>query len=751
MQQNKIISFLDVSFKKQFKQISFSLKKGEDLIIYSSDDSIPYAFKELLILKKRNYDGLINIGGQFLEKNNKDFFLNTKVLSIFSKKNKQNYYSELLYDVLKFSFINNNFIFNIFNDFMKDWKEVSFEYGFDIKKGEIENLKNFNLQKISIYKIFLNSFKFKKIQNLSNHSIEDINNYLDFKISFLKKILNLNSIFEINKFENYLKFQKKFRNKEGQIHELKLKAINLKTQIKNFANTSDYNQALHKKNKIIAELLEKQNKIKNILSKGYDNYVFYNFLLKNFKSKIKLAKKELNEEKKNKNQDSIYKAKVNLLVKIKSKKIFQKYKKYYKFIDNNLLHKFYLSLNNFEYKMFNEIFFFFKRKKHLNFKQYNFVYSEQNFKNDRTHIFNIIKYKNEQNAKELTEKLKIISNVLIKNKRVNINNLSKKTNKFQELYLKNEYYKFNADYKWLKEKNEENLQKQIADESSNILILEKELINYMYNSAKIDKNLFVYIKKQFNLITQSEKEKIEAKISTIKKLTQLQSTIYKINDFIYNKHLDEDNIITKIIYKKEMKDLLSKINIPLKKLWEPFDTLTQEEKINIDFAKYNFYEPEITLVDLEKTLFDQKYVDKLLDFKKPNTSLIIFSNKLINTKKINNFLFIEKGKIIESSFNNSSLIFDTRFAKNFVETNELNLNFLYTINDKNYEEIYNGKKNIEIKNSVVYTSENELILLDATYNDKNNLKNTKLTQIIYLDNVPIIDKTKKNKENYEKY
>ncbi|WP_033161480.1 hypothetical protein [[Mycoplasma] collis] len=741
MNGNKILTFLDVSFKDKLKQINFSLKKGNDLIIYSSDDSLPFAFKELLILKNKNYNGSIFVGDKLLKKNNKDFLLDTKILSVFSRKNNTSYYSKCLYDVLKFSFINNNYTFEIFNDFLKDWKSVSEEYEYDIKQDEISDLIKFTNLKIKYFEEFLNSEYLKNFFKNQSKIINDIENYLEIKINFLKKILNVNTIFEIKKYENYLKYQNKFRNNEGKIHELKIKSLEIKEKIDNFSETSDYNKIVNKKTSIIQDLTKNISKLKKILSNGYDNYEFYKFLVKNFNSKIVLAKKELKNEYKNKNQEAIYKAKVNLLVKIKTKKIFKKYKKYYKYIGNNLLNRFYVSLSKFEYKMFNDVYFLFKRKKHLNSRSYNFFSFENSFKNDKTHIFNIIKYKNQKNYNDLNEKLKTLSLKLSKAKRINTNNFSKKINNYTLLNLKNQFYKYNADYNWAKNQNNEKIKKQIEENTKIIFEIEKKLVNYMYKATKLDKELFLNIKKDYNFLSEEKQRDIEQKIKNIKNLTQLQSTIYKFYDFIYDNHLDEENTIIKIIYKKEMKDLLNKINLSTEKLWQSYSEFTLEEKINLEIAKYSLYKPKISLLNLELTLFDETYIDKLIELKDPNSSLIIFSQHFIDAKKIKNYLFIEKGKIIESSFDNNNLKFESKFAQSFVQNKEFNLNLLYTITDKEYEEIYKSRKNTKINNSTIYTSESDLVLLNVTYERNSELNDKNDNDIINIDDELIIDKT----------
>ncbi|MBN3535060.1 hypothetical protein [Mycoplasma procyoni] len=740
MNEKTILSFTDVSFNNDLKNISFELKRGDDLLIYSSNPNISSAFRDLLVFKNKKYTGTIVVGNSLLQKKSKDFFIPEKVLTVFSNKYKTHYYDKTLFEVLKYSFNTNDHIFKLVNDFRKDWKEVSDEYSFYIKEEEQKYILSKYQKQIEIYELFLGLEEFAKISSPNfecSKNLEFIDSYLDLRIQSLNESLNNITNNEIKQLNIYLEFQNKYRKQEGWIQDLKSNYTEAKKEVENFCNTSEFQINFLSRQEKIDKLEKELQEQKDFLKHGTLTNGIFDSLIKTLKDKWKNAVAERKMLSKKHNQEEYSKAKVNAWVKRKSYSFFKSQKRNFKYISANSLRLIYFALIDFEYQVFHSVFFDFKRGKRHTW-------------HDEISIFESIKGKRfsiQKIKKDNEEKLKLSKSLINKIKK-ELSHLkkekiegSKAIDETERNIKINQFWEKQAEYIWVKEHKTSEIDIDNSKETD-LYELEQKIISYIIKITKIDRSIY-------GLLESDKKGKIvlsdslKTKIKTMMFLSKQSYAIYHPISFIYTSDFDDNKIIKNIIIKNELYNFLEKINIHYEKLWQPYKELTQAEKIKIDIAKLKLYEPAIAVIDLDKTLFDGSYIDELIKWKSPNTSLILFANKPINSS-VNNIIFIDKGKILESTFANKKMSFESEYAKEFMETGNFNSDYKNRITLLDYEEIYNVRKNIQINNSIVYFSENELAVSKIKQR-KEVEKEVQETNFIEIQDTIIIDLTEKKR------
>lgn len=749
MDKNKnSLVFFDVIYKNIFKSISFSLPKGEDLVIYTSNPNVGSALRSLLVYKNNDYNGLIYLGDNLLTKKHSDFYLKDKALTVFADKNKNHYFKKLLFQVLKYSLKTNDFLLQLQQDFRKDWKEISDEYGHLIKEKEID-LTNEML--ISQEDIYINFFSNIEIDKLNKNLTEILNSsqwekyieiYIEKRIEMLNESLNLLTDFELEKINHYFYYQEKFRNKEKTTLVLKEEYKKVEKQFRNLENTSEFAIAMQNKNESLKKLKIDLTNIDNSIKKGTLNKILFNHLKKSLWNKIKLAKKEI---KKFKDISSRDQARLNYWIKWKTYKYFIENKKIILFLSEKDALKLYKELQEYETTIFSDIYFLItQEKRHFNLFKYSKILKKYFFNID------LYKKKSENQIKNLNEqKLEILEKIKIK-KEEKING-SKKVSQILKNETQNSLWEKKAEYFWELKIQKEKMALQIKDFDKTRKILEKNLLNKIYEATKLDNLIFQHVKK---VKIGNWKIIIEEKIQEINYLSQVANSVYKPSTYLYTKDLEENNHIFDILLKDAIYKFVKKEKIDVKKLWKPYDSLSEEERIKIDIAKVSLYRPKIVILDFNKTIFDKKYLKEIIKKKHPETSLIIISNEKINLS-LNNYIFIEKGKIIEQNFKTKIQKFETKYAKEFIKTGKLNLNLISQITDFDFIELFKERKNIVLgvgKN--IYSSHNELAVakLESKFKEETLEFDENLSEEDYIsiDDAIIIDlKAKQEKETKE--
>ncbi|WGI36777.1 hypothetical protein [Mesomycoplasma lagogenitalium] len=739
-----ILSLIDVSFKDKLRNVNLEIKRGESIIIFSSDSSLPYSFRDLLVFKNKKYSGVIKIGNSFLKRKSSDFFVNEKVLSIFSDNRKNHYFDKPLFEVMKYSLETNEHNFKLIQDFRKDWKEISEEYEFYIKENEEKFTSSLFLKQIKIYDEFLNSIDEKEIFTQKGKKIDFqiLNNYLDKRIAMLNKSLSTISYYEVKKYNSYLDFQRKYRNHEGKLQNLKTDYKKVEKEVFNFANTSEFNIENDKKGKILFDINAEIKKELDFLKYGNFSNGFYKLLIKALKLKIIRSRKELKLARKTKKIDDINKAKINYWVKTETYKLFKKNRKHFKYIDDKNLKGLYKTIQDFEISYYNEVFFDFKRGKKIH---WNESLKKIDSSKEKRYSLRRIKEMNQMKIEETKEKINNLYRELEKNKKIKVLG-SKEIDKSAKNIKENDLLEKKADYFWEINQSNSSLTDSITINVQNNKKLEQQIIKRVLQSMKIDRHLFSLLQKNKQKLNKIPAE-IKKKIEEVKNLDFHAFEIYHPLSFVYTKDFDENSLIQKVIIKNELFAFLESINMNSDKLWIPYSQLSLKDRIKIDIAKLKLYSPDVVIVDLRRTIFDHSYIDEMIKYKDEKTTLLIFSDKYFKSS-VNNYIFIEKGKIIEQALNNRNLIFETEYAKKFMEDKKFHLEILEKISLMDYEEIYNSRKSYKINNSLVYTSENDVAMLKLIDESKENQDEFVLEKndVLDIEDTVIIDLSSKSKE-----
>lgn len=674
---------------ENFDHFTFNFLKGEDTLIYSSDQRLWSKFKQILI-KNNEYQGIIFSDGEVLNKqiNKNKFYFD------FLTKSEYDDYK----DLSVFNFLRQRFLTRTNSEYLKEKisierkflqeKHFNFELAFFEQQNysKLLNLilekleKEFEDQKMSesdflynLKKIWILIWQFKssyykyyqdKLDNLSKLEKP----YLNFISKLDKNVVALNSVIDIYYLEHY-----KRKNQEKQSNSQK-QPIFVKT------------------NSFFSYFLKKKLK-KN---KGFNGNKSIFYLLK------KLLKNDIKEATKD------FKIKKDKLIKIfiiLNKKFLRLWKR--KFI--------FASKNSYDSVLFYDYWFGWL---HMNFaKIVDDVNSDKSYWVKK--FFNL-------HFKATSFKYKdIFSNLF--------NKIFEYKNKRKEIY----YSK-----KEVLEQKEE-IRKKFEDSRTywtylNSLYEQKSAQNWIQNS--IIKN---------NKLHRTIKEENKAKLKQIYKIIfdflsqnssnfadfEATNSFFKITfESIQNKDIKSSLKNEKLDYKsffnfileKEIISFCEKNNLNHGVLFKKYKDLNQEQKVNLELAISEWFNFDFYFLNSDELYFEPNFfIDNFLKTKKQNQSLIIFSSKFLKPQFLN-FLFIEKNKIIESLLNtNYKPIFSTTFANYFFKHHNFDLDLLKELPTKKYNEFYyqnvefNGFNNIknvweDWSDKVKSEKEEEILHLETT-------------------------------------
>jgi len=217
---------------KAIDDVSFDVKKGEIVGLIGESGSGKTTVGRCLIRLYEKYSGFVSLNNQIISgkklTKKKKVFLHQNMQMIFQDPHASLNGQQNVYSILKEPLIVNKIMKKEYNDFFKDWEDITniFKYTFLWKIKEIEYATiSYHLDEA---KSFINEWEntFEKIKFKYNDIENDFNQYFAFKLSIQEKDTNIiTKMFENNsKILNiYFEHQKEFRDDSILIIEQKLK------------------------------------------------------------------------------------------------------------------------------------------------------------------------------------------------------------------------------------------------------------------------------------------------------------------------------------------------------------------------------------------------------------------------------------------------------------------------------------------------------------------------------------------------
>ncbi|WP_434333911.1 hypothetical protein V2P38_00060 [Mesomycoplasma hyorhinis] len=637
---------------KNFDHFTFNFLKGEDTLIYSSDEQLWNKFKQILT-KSVNYNGIIFNDGEILDnlKNKNKFYFNFLSKNDFEKYKdysifnflKQRFAAETNSECLKQKYI-------LEKKYLQE-KHINFELAF-FEQQNYSKLLNLIIEKLDkeidessfsesnflyvLKKIWILIWQFKSSYfQYYQEKIDDLikfeKPYLNFISKLDKNLVSLNSVVDIYYLEHY---------KHNNI---------LKNPNNNELDNELESKAL--KYRFISKWIKK----KKVLKKK--NTIYY-FLKKLIISDIKEASQDARFDK-------------NKLIKvyfILNKKFLKLWK--YKFIFN--------SKNSFDLITFYDYWY--------SWLHTNFAKIVDNPKSDKTRwvksFFNVNFKTSYWSYKTfLANLLDKFSQWKIKNKekRELENQIAKQKEEIREKFQNshtywtylNSLYEQKSTQNWIKDSIIKNfkLHSSIREENEDKL-------------KRIKKILFELVKKHTDTFADLEFINSFCK-ETFENIQNREIKSSHKNNILNNKYFYN------FILEKEIISFCEKNNFNHGVLFKKYKELNEEQKINLECSISQWFHYEFYFLNTSNFYFEpNSFIDHFLRFKKQNQSLIIFSNKFLRPQFLN-FLFIEKNKIIESFVNNDyKPEFETTFANYFFNHHDFDLDLLKDLPTKKYDEFY---------------------------------------------------------------
>lgn len=217
---------------KAIDDVSFDVKRGEIVGLIGESGSGKTTVGRCLIRLYEKYSGLVSLNNQIISgkklTKKKKVFLHQNMQMIFQDPHASLNGQQNVYSILKEPLIVNKIMKKEYNDFFKDWEDITniFKYTFLWKIKEIEFATiSYHLEEA---KNFINEWEktFEKIKFKYIDIENDFNQYFAFKLSIQEKDTNIiTKMFENNsKILNiYFEHQKEFRDDSILIIEQKLK------------------------------------------------------------------------------------------------------------------------------------------------------------------------------------------------------------------------------------------------------------------------------------------------------------------------------------------------------------------------------------------------------------------------------------------------------------------------------------------------------------------------------------------------
>ena len=217
---------------KAIDDVSFDVKRGEIVGLIGESGSGKTTVGRCLIRLYEKYSGLVSLNNQIISgkklTKKKKVFLHQNMQMIFQDPHASLNGQQNVYSILKEPLIVNKIMKKEYNDFFKDWEDITniFKYTFLWKIKEIEYATiSYHLEEAEN---FINEWEntFETIKFKYDDIENDFNQYFAFKLSIQEKDTSIiTKMFENNsKILNiYFEHQKEFRDDSILIIEQKLK------------------------------------------------------------------------------------------------------------------------------------------------------------------------------------------------------------------------------------------------------------------------------------------------------------------------------------------------------------------------------------------------------------------------------------------------------------------------------------------------------------------------------------------------
>lgn len=268
---------------KAIDDVSFDVKRGEIVGLIGESGSGKTTVGRCLIRLYEKYSGLVSLNNQIISgkklTKKKKVFLHQNMQMIFQDPHASLNGQQNVYSILKEPLIVNKIMKKEYNDFFKDWEDITniFKYTFLWKIKEIEYATiSYHLEEAEN---FINEWEntFETIKFKYDDIENDFNQYFAFKLSIQEKDTSIiTKMFENNsKILNiYFEHQKEFRDDSILIIEQKLKEK--KQEYLKCLEDSKKTPLEVKYNKKLEELKIKLNELKDI--KRNDTLNNYNII-----------------------------------------------------------------------------------------------------------------------------------------------------------------------------------------------------------------------------------------------------------------------------------------------------------------------------------------------------------------------------------------------------------------------------------------------------------------------------------------